>query len=108
MKNRSLIHKSLVLLSTCLIASATLAQTPAPASTASIDKLRTHVTYLASDKLQGRRTGTKGASEAADYIAMQFVKMGLVPFRRTQPKYASQDYLQAFPYVAGVSLARDN
>ena len=34
-----------------------------------IDRLREHVTYLASEKLEGRRTGTEGASEAARYLA---------------------------------------
>jgi aminopeptidase YwaD len=74
----------------------------------SVDRLRAHVTFLASDKLEGRRTGTKGANEAADYIATQFVRIGLIPFTRTQPKYSLRDYQQTFPYVAGLALGKNN
>lgn len=41
--------------------------------------LRKHVTYLASDKLKGRGTGTPEERMAADYIAKQFRKIGLAP-----------------------------
>lgn len=39
--------------------------------------LRKHVAYLASDKLEGRGTGTPAERKAADYIAKQFKKAGL-------------------------------
>ncbi len=42
-------------------------------------KLQKHVTYLASDKLKGRGTGTEEERKAAKYIAKQFKKIGLVP-----------------------------
>jgi len=41
--------------------------------------LRKHVTYLASDKLKGRGTGTPQELMAAKYIAKQFKKIGLSP-----------------------------
>jgi Zn-dependent M28 family amino/carboxypeptidase len=41
--------------------------------------LRKHVTYLASDKLKGRATGTPQELKAAQYIAKQFKKIGLKP-----------------------------
>jgi len=41
--------------------------------------LRKHVTYLASDKLKGRGTGTPEERMAAEYIAKQFRKIGLSP-----------------------------
>ena len=41
--------------------------------------LRKHVTYLASDKLKGRATGTPQELKAAQYIAKQFKKIGLSP-----------------------------
>lgn len=41
--------------------------------------LRKHVTYLASDKLKGRGTGTPEGHKAAEYIAKQFRKIGLTP-----------------------------
>lgn len=42
-------------------------------------KLHKHVSYLASDKLKGRGTGTEEERKAADYIAKQFKKIGLAP-----------------------------
>lgn len=41
--------------------------------------LRKHISYLASDKLKGRGTGTKEGRIAAAYIAKQFKKIGLTP-----------------------------
>ena len=41
--------------------------------------LQTHVTYLASDELEGRMTGEPGYDKAAAYVALQFEQMGLVP-----------------------------
>ncbi|MFM8486053.1 MAG: peptidase M28, partial [Bacteroidota bacterium] len=37
------------------------------------------VSYLASDKLEGRGTGTEGEKKAAKFIAREFKKIGLVP-----------------------------
>ena len=39
--------------------------------------LRTHVNYLADDKLEGRRTGTAGEKLAMEYIAQQFQTIAL-------------------------------
>lgn len=39
--------------------------------------LRTHVEYLASDRLEGRRTGTEGERLAAEYISNAFSTIGL-------------------------------
>ncbi|MBU6176846.1 MAG: M28 family peptidase [Bacteroidetes bacterium] len=41
--------------------------------------LRAHVSFLADDKLEGRRTGTAGEKLAMGYIAQQFQKVGLEP-----------------------------
>ncbi|MBC7900293.1 MAG: M28 family peptidase, partial [Saprospiraceae bacterium] len=65
--------------------------------------LRKHVEYLASDKLEGRRTGEPGAALAADYIAKAFAQSKLKPGFRDQKGKAS--FLQAFPYVTGVEMA---
>ncbi len=48
-------------------------------STVSKKNLYKHVAYLASDKLQGRCTGTPEELKAAEYIAKQFRKIGLTP-----------------------------
>jgi len=44
-----------------------------------VANLKTHVQYLADDKLEGRRAGTKGEELAADYIIQQYKQMGLSP-----------------------------
>jgi hypothetical protein len=41
------------------------------------DNLKGHIEFLASDKLEGRGTGSKGEQKAAKYIAKQFKKIGL-------------------------------
>ena len=41
--------------------------------------LRAHEAYLASDKLEGRRTGTAGEQLAMQYISTQFQTIGLAP-----------------------------
>ena len=43
------------------------------------DALRAHVSYLASDELEGRMTGEPGYDMAAAYVAGQFEAMGLLP-----------------------------
>ena len=75
----------------------------APAQTAE-QNLRKHVEYLASDKLEGRRTGDQGAADAAAYIAKEFAKYKL------KPGYSASrsTFLQPFPYVAGVALGGEN
>ena len=45
----------------------------------SVQNIRTHVSFLADDKLEGRRTGTKGEQLASQYIVQQFEKNGLAP-----------------------------
>src|SRR5687767_338537 len=78
----------------------------------SVSKLQQHVSYLASDALDGRRTGTAGANDAARYIAGEFARLGLRPAasgpatRRGSQVMAR--YLQSFPYVAGVELGTGN
>ena len=65
-----------------------------------VERLKKDVSHLASDALDGRRTGTPGADQAARYIAGEFSKIGL--------KAGVARYLQSFPYVAGVELGKNN
>lgn len=44
-----------------------------------VTSLKSHVQYLADDKLEGRRTGTKGEELAMQYIVNQYQQMGLAP-----------------------------
>jgi len=84
-----------------------------PPQTNSVNRLRQAVEYLASDALEGRRTGTPGANGAAHYIAGEFSLLGLRPGMetarpaRTRGENRSR-YLQSFPYVADVELGKNN
>jgi aminopeptidase YwaD len=60
------------------------------ADKAIVQSLKSHIEYLASDKLEGRRAGTRGESLAAEYISKQFQQTGL------QPKGDAAGWLQAF------------
>ncbi|HEX6623908.1 MAG TPA: M20/M25/M40 family metallo-hydrolase, partial [Pyrinomonadaceae bacterium] len=98
-----------------LLSSVALAQQPVaikPAAAVELERLRAHVTHLASPKLEGRKTGTRGADEAADYIAAEFKKLSLAPGGNTgtgpRNEVVTREYLQRFPYVAGVELGKDN
>jgi len=79
----------------------------------SVDRLRQVIEYLASDALEGRRTGTPGANDAAHYIAGEFNRYGLRPgMQMARPARTRGEnqarYLQPFPYVAGVELGKNN
>src|ERR1044072_4441955 len=43
------------------------------------ESLRNHLTYIASDELEGRKTPSRGLDLAAEYIAKQFRAAGLEP-----------------------------
>lgn len=43
------------------------------------DRIRAHVEFLANDLLEGRDTGSRGHSIAANYVAAEFRKLGLEP-----------------------------
>jgi len=84
-----------------------------PQQTSSVNRLRQAIEYLASDALEGRRTGTPGANGAAHYIAGEFSLLGLRPGiqmagpARTRGEVRAR-YLQPFPYVASVELGKNN
>lgn len=48
-------------------------------STITADLLKAHVSFLASDALEGRDTPSRGLDAAAEYIASQFRRLGLKP-----------------------------
>ena len=70
---------------------------------AAVDKitasaLKSHVSFLASDLLEGRGTPSRGLDIAAEYIASQFRRLGLEPL--------ANNYLQKFKgVVRGKALA---
>jgi Tol biopolymer transport system component len=54
-------------------------------------QLKKHVSTLASDKMEGRLTGSKGEQKAAKYLSSELKKYGLKP-------YEGKSYLQKFNY----------
>ncbi len=68
----------------------------------SLEDLRTHVKYLASDELEGRGSGTAGNTKAAEYLASQFRKYGL------HPAGSDKSYFQEFDFVASVTAGKGN
>lgn len=64
-----------------------------------VENLKSHVSYLASDQLEGRRTGTKGEILAANYLVEEYRKIGLLPGNNGK-------YLQEFEYYEGKSYTK--
>src|SRR6266568_9246073 len=112
-KNVKMIRKFLKpLVMLLLVVSAALAQQPA-STTPSVERIRQVITYLASDALEGRRTGSSGANDAAHYIAGEMNRLGLRPaMQSARPAHTRGEnlarYLQPFPYVASVELGKNN
>jgi hypothetical protein len=72
------------------------------ADKAVIALLESHIQYLADDRLEGRRAGTRGEQLAMEYIAGQFEKEGL------QPKGDARTWYQAFDINDGKEISRDS
>jgi Zn-dependent M28 family amino/carboxypeptidase len=85
-----------------MAASAAVLAMLAPAATAqpsadmarSAENVRAHMTFLASDLLQGREAGSPGYDIAAGYVASQFRQLGL------KPAGDKGGYFQAVPLTA--------
>ncbi|MFQ5701268.1 MAG: M28 family peptidase, partial [Acidobacteriota bacterium] len=67
-------------------------------NTISSGRIRVHLRFLASDLLEGRGTGERGAQIAAEYIAAQFQLSAL------WPGGAGNSYKQRVPLVGGETL----
>lgn len=63
-----------------------------------IENLRTEITFLSSDQLEGRRTGTPGEKLAYEYLSGQFEKAGL------SPKGDDNNFIQAFEVNEGKEI----
>ncbi|MGC9971293.1 MAG: M28 family peptidase [Bryobacteraceae bacterium] len=81
-RGRAIAVASLLLLAPTLLLGAEFAVTPdvqAALDRISADSLKGHVSFLASDLLEGRNTPSAGLDIAAEYIAAQFRRAGLEP-----------------------------
>ncbi|HEX5085797.1 MAG TPA: M28 family peptidase [Blastocatellia bacterium] len=68
----------------------------------SADSLRGHLSFIASDLLEGRNTPSRGLDIAAEYIAAQFRRAGLEPAGDA----GNQSYFQTSEWTVGA--AKDN
>lgn len=66
------------------------------------EELIHHIKYLASDELEGRRSGTKGNELAAQYIANEFASYGLKPLGD------DNTYFQKFKFVSDLKVGQKN
>ena len=64
------------------------------------DKLKQHISFLASDDLKGRGTGTEGNKKAGDYIRNQFDEMGL--------RLLGENGLQYFDVLKELKINEEN
>lgn len=90
------IFKKIAGLSTLFFACVNFISTPTTAQQFSAKAIQKHVNFLASDKLEGRGTGTTGEQKAAAYLIKQFKKIGLQPYGE------NGGYLQGFPAKKGL------
>ncbi len=81
--------RSRLLIGFLLIFQFTFSQRLKKSDQLTLTNLENHIHYLADDKLEGRRAGTKGEGLAMDYIGDQFKQIGL------RPK-GTEGYFQAF------------
>ncbi|MEO6453339.1 MAG: M20/M25/M40 family metallo-hydrolase [Ginsengibacter sp.] len=63
-----------------------------------LNNLKAHISFLADDKLEGRRTGSNGEKLAYNYLSAQFKTIGLLP------KGDSGSYLQPFTFDDGKEI----
>lgn len=63
------------------------------AQTIRVDDLKTHLSVLAADSLEGRETGQPGQKKAADYLAAYYQSQQLAP------PVGDSSYLQTFPII---------
>ncbi|MCI0447570.1 peptidase M28, partial [bacterium] len=68
----------------------------------SLENLKHHIEFLASDKMNGRLAGSPEGRKAAEYILQEFKKYGLT----APPKTAS--YFQHFEFSSGVKAGKTN
>jgi Peptidase family M28/PDZ domain len=70
-----------------------------------LNRLQKDITYLASDKLKGRGTGTKEELKAAKYLAKQMKKAGLKPMGDTGTYFAKFGFKKSKTDIHGGHIA---
>src|SRR5438132_13512085 len=87
--------KSALLIALFVSSSVSAQQTRGADLTRSPSATRAAVEFLASDRLEGRDTGSPGERMAGDYIAMQLARAG------AKPLPAHRDMFMPFEFTAG-------
>ena len=64
------------------------------------EEMEQKVAFLASEKLEGRMTGSVGMEETKDYLIKELIENGLEPLENT--------YRFSFEYVEGIDLTGEN
>lgn len=96
----NLINKYLLIIfSFLLVNTSTYAQKIKKNDKAIIENLKATVSYLADDRLEGRRTGTKGEELAYQYLSQRFSDLKLIP------KGDAGTYIQTFNVPEGKEIA---
>ncbi|HEY5801802.1 MAG TPA: M28 family peptidase, partial [Burkholderiaceae bacterium] len=73
------------------LALAAQAHTQSAPSGADKNQFKAHLAFLADDAMEGRETGTRGYDIAANYVASQYMQLGLLP-------KGDKQYMQAVPF----------
>jgi aminopeptidase YwaD len=89
-----------LLLLLLIIASSVFSQKLSKADKETIANLKTHIGYLANDKLEGRRAGSEGEKLAGEYISTQFRNIGIIP-------KGTDGYYQAFEINEGKQITEN-
>jgi Zn-dependent M28 family amino/carboxypeptidase len=82
-------------LTLAMVAGCLLASAPTFSQTATSSRTKTHIQTLASDKFEGRLTGSPGEQLAADYLISELKRMG------AKPLPGMTDFRMPFTFTAG-------
>jgi formylmethanofuran dehydrogenase subunit D len=83
-----------------LFAEASFAQKLKKGDKVILENLKSHIGFLADDKLEGRRAGSAGEKAASDYLVSQFKTTGL------SPAGINGTYLQPFDILEGKQILK--
>lgn len=91
----------LICLYAAVIFSATTIAQNADNAEVTAAEIKNHITYLSSDEMKGRFSGSKEIYNAAMYIKAEFEKYGLKPA-------FGDNYLQEYSFIAGIEMVGEN
>ncbi len=80
-----------------LLSAGHFAQAQSKADRKMLMQVKNDITYLASEELEGRRTGTRGEGIAAEYIIKRYMAEGIRSYKR--------EYLYPFHFVYGKEIS---